>query len=216
VPISPVMILQNSDGEVSLRCHIPGPQIYYTVDGSVPGAGSTKFTDPFKVAPGSIVKAIAVNDSGKSKVAERQFWLDKTSWKIVSATGGNDDKIAVHRAGNIIDGDNLICWVPDGGEGAKGYPHELVIDIGKQTSVEAAKVQFVFDKTTASSVSVFGSSNRSSGFKEIGRQKNEKYESEVMVELKSNEAVQYLKLVFDSPFDERPSPVLMVGEIDVR
>src|SRR4029077_9751967 len=45
---------------VSLSTTTPGAQIYFTLDGSTPGAASTSYSSPFTVANTTVVRAIAI------------------------------------------------------------------------------------------------------------------------------------------------------------
>ena len=213
-PISDVMVLQGTDGLVRLQCKIPGPSIHYTLDGSEPNRKSTKFGEPFTVKPGSVVRAIAINKAGQSKIAERGFGYDKSSWKIVSANGDKDPAEAIKRANYAIDGDHMIGWIPDVGEGAIGFPYELVLDMGTEQQVTLAGIRFTFNNGAAAKITVLASKNPTKGFAKIGSQDFDKFTKDARVELKGKE-IRYLKFVFENPF-QQDGNLLMVGEIDVR
>ena len=213
-PISDVMILQAANDQVSLRCRIPGPEIYYTLDGADPDQESTKFTEPFTVQPGTVVRAMASNESGQSKISERRFGYKKSNWKVVSASGDKDPGRAIERASFVIDGDHRIGWVPDQGEGSTGFPHQFVVDMGQSQIVKQAEIRFVFDQGAASQITILGSNKSDKDFVAVGERTLEKFDSESEVELDGSN-IRFLKFVFDKPFQEE-SNLLMVGEIDVR
>lgn len=214
VPLSEVLILQGTDGLVSLRCKIPGPKIHYTLDGSVPNRKSKRFDRSFPVEPGSVVRAIAISGSEMSPVAERGFGLDKTEWTIVKANGDADQQRAIERATFAIDGDHQIGWVPDQGEGASSYPYEFVVDMAESQRVELAGIRYVFNQGAASSILVEGSNDPNQGFKKLGEQRFEAFEKDARVKLDGS-TVRYLKFIFKKPFAEN-SNLLMVGEVDIR
>ena len=214
VPLSEVMILQGTDGLVRLRCRIPGPQIFYTIDGPAPDRGSDQYDSPFRVQPGSVVRAVAVSGPDRGRVAERGFGYDKTGWQVVSADGDPDRPRACRRAGFAIDGDRRIGWIPDQGEGARGYPYQIVIDMGQPQPANLAGVHFVFRDGAAARIRVQGSNQPDQGFRDLGVQRLEQYVPAARVEL-NGDRVRYLKFVFDQPF-RQDSRLLMVGEIDVR
>ena len=213
-PISDVMILQAANDQVSLRCRIPGPEIYYTLDGADPDQESTKFTEPFTVQPRTVVRAMASNESGQSKISERRFGYKKSNWKVVSASGDKDPGRAIERASFVIDGDDRIGWVPDQGEGAAGFPHEFVVDMGQSQIVKQAEIRIVFDQGAVSQITILGSNQSDKDFVAVGERTLEKFDSESEVELDGSN-IRFLKFVFDKPFQEE-SNLLMVGEIDVR
>jgi hypothetical protein len=53
---------------VSLSTVTDGATVYYTTDGTMPTSESTLYSTSFSVAHGTIVKALAINDSGMSSV----------------------------------------------------------------------------------------------------------------------------------------------------
>ncbi|HEU4511260.1 MAG TPA: GH92 family glycosyl hydrolase, partial [Pyrinomonadaceae bacterium] len=78
---------------------IGGPvSLHYTVDGSEPGAGSTKFTKPFVLDADTTVKAIAIRgDGARSMVVTAKYHRIPHDWKISveskynsQYTGGGD------------------------------------------------------------------------------------------------------------------------------
>lgn len=214
VPMSDVLILQGKNGLVSLRCKIPGPEIFYTIDGRAPNRNSTKYRLPFEVQPGSVVQAVAISGRETSKLAKRGFGFDKTEWKVVSANGDSEKERGINRAKLAIDGDRRIGWIPDQGEGVQGFPYEMVIDMGQQRPVKLVGVSYIFQNGAAAKIRVQGSNRPTQGFKDLGVQSLESYSADARVEL-SGKQVRYLKLIFERPFKEN-SNLLMVGEIDVR
>jgi len=54
----------------------PGASIYYTLDGTPPGLGSTKYTQPITLtAPATLVWAVAApNGQGPSWITESSYW----------------------------------------------------------------------------------------------------------------------------------------------
>ncbi|MGP8271339.1 MAG: FN3 associated domain-containing protein [Terracidiphilus sp.] len=75
---------QNGAVIVSLATSTPGSTIYYTVDGSTPGASSQIYHMPFMVASKLTVKAIATADNYvTSTIASRKFDLKIPSGTLV-------------------------------------------------------------------------------------------------------------------------------------
>lgn len=84
VTITPVKI----DGQLSvmLSSEVPGATIYYTTDGTWPGAQSKVYERPFPVEASMVVKAVvAVDRVIKSKIpSEQEFVTDKLTGKEVT------------------------------------------------------------------------------------------------------------------------------------
>ena len=59
--------------EVEILCATEGATIYYTTDESEPTEESDKYSAPFEIADTTTVKAIAVNEAGKSNVATATY-----------------------------------------------------------------------------------------------------------------------------------------------
>ena len=215
VPVSDVLILQDRSGEVSLRCKIPGSEIYYTRDGTTPTRRSTQYKAPFSVTTGQVVQAVAISKGETSKVAARGFGFDKSNWKVVSCNGHKDPEVARQFAAHAFDGDKRICWVPDVGEAARQYPYEVVVDMGESQTVQLAGISYISENGAASKITVQASNEADSGFQQIGTISSSSYAADVRIELTTDNKVRFLRFVFDAPFKQE-SPLLMLGEIDIR
>lgn len=214
VPLTDVLILQDSEGLVSLRCKIPGPEIRYTIDGSEPNSRSPVYRQPFSVADGTTVKAVAIDRTNVSQVSSRSFALNKTDWKIVSASGNRDAEKAIQRAGYAIDGDLLISWVTDVGENSEGYPHHLVLDIGASINLQQLGIGFRIKEGTANKIAVYGAASPEQPLQLLGQHEMSDFKAEVTIPLEQSIPVQRIKIEFLEPLTD--SQLLMVGEIDLK
>ncbi|HMP70871.1 MAG TPA: discoidin domain-containing protein [Pirellulaceae bacterium] len=212
VPLSEVLILQDKAGLVSLRCKIPGPEIRYTVDGSDPGPRSSVYRQPFAVAEGSMVKAVAVDENSHSPLATRRFALNKSKWKVVAASGNRDVDKARERAAGAVDGDPLVAWVTDAGESALGYPHEIEIDLGEERTIQAVSVRYLFQGAAAKRIVVSGARDAQSPLEKLAEVNLDAYRENPIIEFQQKIQVQRLRLQFADPFED--GPLLMIGEID--
>ncbi len=59
--------------QVELSAARPGLQLYYTLDGSLPGPTSTKYTSPFTINQNSTLRAIALSGKNSSQVLTRIY-----------------------------------------------------------------------------------------------------------------------------------------------
>lgn len=77
-------INRSKDGMVTINCKSNDPAIFYTLDGSNPTVSSNRYTQPFSLVDGGIVKAIAAVDNGNkmSEIVTVDFDLAPIKWKI--------------------------------------------------------------------------------------------------------------------------------------
>ncbi len=129
---------QNGAVVVSLASTTPGSTIYYTVDGSTPGASSQIYRAPFLVASKLTVKAIATaDDYVTSKIASRKFdpkipsgtlvWSDE----FTNSTGANaqpDPKIWTYntRTNGNKELENNCAWGSNAPPCSTGHPNAYV------------------------------------------------------------------------------------------
>ena len=60
---------------VEITCATDGAEIYYTLDGSVPTSGSTKYTTAISIAETKTLKAIAIKGENSSSVTEATYTI---------------------------------------------------------------------------------------------------------------------------------------------
>lgn len=77
-------ISRSKGGMVTINCKSNDPAIFYTLDGSNPTVSSNRYTQPFSLVDGGIVKAIAAVDNGNkmSEIVTVDFDLAPVKWKI--------------------------------------------------------------------------------------------------------------------------------------
>ena len=214
VPVSRPMILLEPDGKVSMKSRIPGSRIHFTTNGSPPHRKSLRFREPITVRPGSVVKAIAFSGSNSSRVVARRLGLNKSNWKVVSSNGHKNPNTAIQHAAHLIDGDELVSWIPDAGENTVGFPYEVVIDMGQSQKLDAMAVSFLSKSSAAAKVTVRGSASKKGAYQVIGTSDTDTYSSGINIGLNSKPPIRYLKVTFEKPFDNPKNRLLIVGEID--
>ncbi len=125
---SPVEIISNSDGTVTLKTSTPGARIMYDVDGK----GYSEYTAPMFLPDGGMISAYACADGYFDSfvtTARLGLFVDKSLWKIsnVSSEQGGGEKAA-----NAIDGKVTTIWHTHYGNPEPACPHEIVVDMGKR------------------------------------------------------------------------------------
>ena len=103
--LSPVSVIRNKDGVVSIVSESKDPVIRYTLDGSEPAATSERYTTPFELPKGGVVKAKAFisNPVQSSETASVAFDIAPAKWSVVSPQARGIDR--------AIDGNPLSSCV---------------------------------------------------------------------------------------------------------
>lgn len=112
--VLPPTISRNQAGEVSLAVPEEGIDIFYTIDGSLPGPQSQKYTGSFPQYEPATVQAIAVSGDQQSEISRTELDVSSAKWKVQH----EDEK-----ATQVIDGDPMTSWASSN--------NELVIDLGE-------------------------------------------------------------------------------------
>ncbi|XWW45000.1 alpha-L-fucosidase [Fibrella sp. USSR17] len=124
--VTPV-ISRSKDGLVTIACpRTTDPVITFTTNGTEPTAQSPRFTQPFALAAGGIVKARAFVDNMKraSSPVSQEFDVSSAKWTVVSSgTAANG-----RGADRLIDGNPGTFWQQrKNGE----TPTSVVLDLGE-------------------------------------------------------------------------------------
>lgn len=106
VLVDPPAITRDLQGLVSIIGDAPGLELRYTLDGAAPSRGSTRFTAPFPLPEGGVVRALAVEPASgvASGPAQMVFDVRKSDWRIAKASAPgaealiDDDRGSVWRA----------------------------------------------------------------------------------------------------------------------
>lgn len=124
---SPVEIISNSDGTVTLKTATAGASIMFDINGT----GFSEYTTPVYLPDGGLLSAYACADGyfdSSVTTARLGLFVDKSLWRIenVSSEQGGGEKAA-----NAIDGDVSTIWHTHYGNSEPECPHEIVVDMGK-------------------------------------------------------------------------------------
>ena len=132
VPVCMSVLMERDNyGYVHLKTQTPDATIYYSID----NGKEERYNGPFEFLSGGKIKAYAVSDKlGKSMAneAEYPFYLNRSDWKIVSASSdgiGEEARLA-------IDDDLSTVWHTRWGENEAKYPHEIVVDMAALLEID--------------------------------------------------------------------------------
>ncbi len=137
------LISRNREGKLSIMTTAPVSAIYYTVNGDQPTPQSAKYSSPFNLPNGGVVKAIAVEGNKQSELAAGTFGLSKAKWHIMpdASTGSNPE--------NAIDESNSIWSSLKADTASIFQPAQLSVDLGSAQNISAFTYLPRQDKSTA-------------------------------------------------------------------
>ncbi|MFV0468942.1 MAG: glycoside hydrolase family 2 TIM barrel-domain containing protein [Dysgonomonas sp.] len=128
---SAVTIERDKKGLVTLESPTTGAQIYYSVDGEA----FQSYSQPFDLSNGGTIKAYCeLNGYFNSMETEKYFYLtiDKTKWRIARVSSQQSGNEAYYA---IDDNENTI-WHTPWGNNEPTHPHEIVVDMLYEYTVE--------------------------------------------------------------------------------
>jgi hypothetical protein len=212
---SPVQIKRGSDGQLRLAATVPGPDIRFTTDGSEPDAESPLFREPVDFSSGGIVKARAYPKTGEpGPVAEVDLPPAKGNWKIAAASGHADPAEAIARAAYAIDESDSHAWFTDVGEGATGYPHHIVIDLGESRHFSTITLHLKHQAAAPGGVEIFAGDDPDQ-LAPAGKAEWADFKPRRDIPLNAPKKARFLKIVAPKPSKEQ-SIGLIIDEIDAR
>lgn len=132
--LSAPVITRNREGIVSIQAETTHPVITYTVDGTEPTATSTRYTEPFGLPAGGIVKARSfINDfKSASSVVTQQFDICQKKWRVAGVSARADQ----FKPENAIDGNPNTMWHTPWGDNVPSHPHYIAIDLGEKLNIK--------------------------------------------------------------------------------
>lgn len=215
-PLSPVITRRNRAGDVRLSCRIPGPPIHYTLDGSTPNAQSPRYQNPIPFAKGGTLKACAIDaNKNPGEINTVNYGPAKAGWKILSASGHQNQEEAIRRAGYAIDHSPSHSWLTDVGQDAVGYPHHIVIDLGKEMTLNAVKLHFLREASAAAQCTVKTARDATTKPQTAATASWDDFKDQRQIKLNSPIQARYLRLDFSQAM-KTEAIALMIREIDVE
>lgn len=131
---------------VSMYANQPGLNFYYTLDGSVPGITSKKYTTAFTLDTTTVVKAISVNDKGEtSLVTTAKYTKAPHNWSIQLNTRFEQQYDAGGAMG-LIDGiEGSANWRKGNWQGYQKTGMDAVIDLQETKTISGVTAGFLQD-----------------------------------------------------------------------
>jgi alpha-L-fucosidase len=125
--MDPPVITRDKQGLVRIKALDEGLEIHYTLDGSMPGKSSDKYSGPIPLTGPAMVKAVVIDpESGTmSAIATADYDIPKNMWSIATVRPGDKKKTEA-----IIDDNPKTVWT-NKEEGKNNLPAEIIIDLGK-------------------------------------------------------------------------------------
>jgi alpha-L-fucosidase len=127
-------ITRSKEGDVSITCSSPDPELHYTLDGTEPLYSSPVYKGPVSLANGGVVKAKAFLNKGReaSATVTTVFDVAPAKWKVTftdSQSKGADPEKA-------IDGNPETFWSSSLKPDTAKYPHEIQVDLSEALTLK--------------------------------------------------------------------------------
>jgi alpha-L-fucosidase len=121
------LVRRNQHGEVTLIASDSGTEVYYTTDGSNPGASTEKYSGPVEFARKGTLMAVAIDplSGDSSPVTRQEFDIPATNWKLMGEPGKNQ------RASAPFDGNPATALVIN-----QTLPVDFAIDLGEVVTLK--------------------------------------------------------------------------------
>ena len=128
--IKPVLASRDSKGIVTLACATADAKLVYQIDGSPP----MPYAGPFELRRAGKVQLRATgNGLPYAGTVEFAAFSDRSLWSIVSCDSVQKGE---GESANAIDGDDSTYWHTQWQNGAPPFPHQLVVDFGKDVAFQ--------------------------------------------------------------------------------
>lgn len=143
-------IRDTASNKITIACstELGQGQIFYTIDGSMPGPGAIAYTRPFQITGNTQVKAASF-EGGKliSDINDERFELSKTSSKPIHQVSAPNLRFAGYNNFTLVDGIHGSSNPFDGRwAGYTGDGLNAVIDLGKLQIVKNIGFDFLEEK----------------------------------------------------------------------
>lgn len=125
--------------QVLLSSQTEGAEIFYTLDGSIPNEGSTRFSSPIAITETATLKAVAVKDGERSAIKAFSYRLlaPEQGDLAFRASCTAASEAEGHPAAHAVDANRETFWATQTGE---GNGSQIVLDLGKEQTFQAVRI----------------------------------------------------------------------------
>ena len=109
--------------------------VYYTLDGTEPTENSLKYEDGIEITTNAQLKAVAVRETGKSRIYNKQFNVNKATFKDITLINAPVPKFLYGGAATLVDGMTGSDVFTSGEWLGFGQDFVAVVDLGESTEV---------------------------------------------------------------------------------
>ncbi len=170
-------VMESADHQVQLALNstLPGGQIYYTTDGTVPGLKSKRYTKPFIVPTSAHIKAAVFSDTKQyGRVYEKDFHHHKAIGKTVTLVNQPQGGYNPGNTFGLVNGVFGSKLYNDGQwYGFNGDDLEAVVDLGKIQPVSQLGINILkyhWQKMWEPTLLTFETSTDGENYTEVYRQ----------------------------------------------
>lgn len=143
-------IRDTADNKMTIACstELGQGQIFYTLDGTMPGPEAHVYTRPFQISGNTLVKAASFGGTKLiSEINDEQFELSKTSSRIIHQVSAPNLRFAGYNNFTLVDGIHGSSNPFDGRwVGYTGAGLNAVIDLGKLQLIKNIGFDFLEEK----------------------------------------------------------------------
>lgn len=135
---------------ISMKSDLMDPIIYYTLDGSDPDLNSKLYDTTFQIDNSATIKACIFEDDEKlGPISSREIMLHKGAGKAISYKAPYAERYTAGGDQGLVNGIQGSVHYNDGNwQGFSGDDVDVVIDLGKPTSINSMSVSFMQNITT--------------------------------------------------------------------
>ena len=139
---SKISITRDKSGLVSITGNSDTLELHYTTDGSDPDHNSPRYTGPFQLSGGGLVKAvgvIAAENNAKTPTEEAFFGCDRGKWRVLEVSLDSPfDNDGAAGKDHLLDDDSKTYWhTYHKDKNLSAPPHYVILDMSEELELEA-------------------------------------------------------------------------------
>lgn len=212
--MDPPVISRDKQGLVRIRALDEGLDIHFTVDGSMPGKNSKKYTGPIPMSTASTVKAVVIDPASgiMSAAAVADYDIPKNVWKVVAVRPGDDNNTEA-----IIDDNPKTVW-SNREKGKDNMPTEIIINLGKTYRIKGftyLPTQARYIDGTVVKYEVYISKNRMRWGQPVSKGEFSNIKNNPVLQVKTFEPVDGSYIKFKAISEINGQPFMSIAELGI-